>query len=217
VTKSSRVEAASSERRSTTEGGPNPVKARILTVAAELFAEKGYHATGIAEISLATGIGHGALYHHVKSKENLLYEISIALQVEALDRAIQISRMDISPEEKLYRLAQDLLQQLSEQRAGLAVALYETRALSLEHRAEVIQYRRDYTRLWQDVFAEGARTGSLRPASTMELRGLLGMLTTTYLSLERQNTEKPERIANEYVGLVLDGIRLRAERTTDDR
>jgi AcrR family transcriptional regulator len=211
VSKSSAAEDASRPRG---EGAPapSPIQARIQQVAAELFAEKGYHATGIAEISLATGVGHGALYHHVKSKENLLYEISVALQGEALDRAIQIFRMDIRPEDKLYRLAHDLLQQLSEQRAGLAVSLYETRVLTMEHRAEVIRRRQEYVRLWEEVLAEGTRTGSLVPVSAIELRGLLGMLTTTYLELKPQDTDTPERIATEYIGMLLDGIRLRAER-----
>jgi AcrR family transcriptional regulator len=49
---------------------------RIMCVAAELFASKGYHATGISELSEAVGMGRGALYHHISSKEDLLFEIN---------------------------------------------------------------------------------------------------------------------------------------------
>src|SRR5436309_3637837 len=48
----------------------------ILQIAARLFAENGYHGTGIAELGEAVGLGKGALYHHIGSKEDLLYEIS---------------------------------------------------------------------------------------------------------------------------------------------
>ena len=58
-------------------------KAFILDEAAKLFAAKGYHATGIADISEAVGLGRGALYHHIRSKEQLLFEIS-TLHVDEL-------------------------------------------------------------------------------------------------------------------------------------
>lgn len=37
---------------------------RLVTVAAALFRQKGYHATGLAEILAAAGVPKGSLYHH---------------------------------------------------------------------------------------------------------------------------------------------------------
>jgi TetR/AcrR family transcriptional repressor of lmrAB and yxaGH operons len=37
---------------------------RLVTVAASLFRQKGYHATGLAEILSAAGVPKGSLYHH---------------------------------------------------------------------------------------------------------------------------------------------------------
>ena len=44
----------------------------MLRVAAQLFAEKGYHGTGVAEIGEMAGLQRGALYYHIGSKEDLL-------------------------------------------------------------------------------------------------------------------------------------------------
>jgi AcrR family transcriptional regulator len=41
---------------------------RILTEVTRLFVDKGYHGTGVQEISDAVGLGRGALYHHIGSK-----------------------------------------------------------------------------------------------------------------------------------------------------
>src|ERR671933_2039786 len=42
--------------------------------AARLFAEKGYHGTSIGELAEAMGVQKGALYAHIASKQDLLYE-----------------------------------------------------------------------------------------------------------------------------------------------
>lgn len=48
---------------------------RILEVAARLFAEQGYHATGVAGILTAAGVKSGSLYHFFSSKEDLLVAV----------------------------------------------------------------------------------------------------------------------------------------------
>lgn len=45
---------------------------RILEISAELFANKGYDAVSIREISEAAGIKESSLYNHFSSKDNIL-------------------------------------------------------------------------------------------------------------------------------------------------
>jgi len=52
-------------------------KHQIMTVALELFAQKGYHATSIASIAKEAGISKGLLYNYFDSKEVLLKELAI--------------------------------------------------------------------------------------------------------------------------------------------
>lgn len=54
----------------------------IARVAARLFAERGYDATGVAEIASAAGVTKPTLYYHFKSKEGL----ARALLHEPMDR-----------------------------------------------------------------------------------------------------------------------------------
>lgn len=51
-----------------------PTRERLVTEAMRLFGEQGYSATSVAQIEAAAGLapGSGALYHHFKSKEELL-------------------------------------------------------------------------------------------------------------------------------------------------
>src|SRR2546423_12815483 len=51
-------------------------KERIRRKAAQLFARNGYQGTGVQALSEAVGLGRGALYHHIGSKEALFEEVS---------------------------------------------------------------------------------------------------------------------------------------------
>ena len=47
----------------------------IVAVAAELFAEQGYHATKLSDVGARVGIGRPAVLHHFASKEALVHAV----------------------------------------------------------------------------------------------------------------------------------------------
>src|ERR1700738_2842350 len=47
-------------------------RARLLRAAADVFAERGYDGTRVADIAAAAGVSNGALYAHFASKADLL-------------------------------------------------------------------------------------------------------------------------------------------------
>jgi len=201
----------SAERRAARPVGlpGESMRDRVFRISTDLFARNGYHATGVQEISEAVGLGRGALYYHIKSKEDLLYEISTSLLHEMLQDARAIAASDTPPLEQLKALARHLLRNLSEHRAGWTVSLLESRALSTERRAEVLAGRDAYEDVWTDVLDRAAAEGSTRPVTSLERRGILGLFNHTYLWIEATGALSPEEIAERYIDLVLDGLRPR--------
>jgi len=60
----------------------NKTKRKIFETSMKLFAEKGYDATSIEEITATVGVAKGTLYYHFASKEeifNFLIEEGIKL------------------------------------------------------------------------------------------------------------------------------------------
>ena len=53
------------------------VARQLLAAAIELFAEQGFHATKTRDIPARIGMSTGAMYAHFRSKEDLLFEISL--------------------------------------------------------------------------------------------------------------------------------------------
>lgn len=47
----------------------------IIDAAFEVFAEKGYHATGIADIATRLGIGHGTFYRYFANKRDIVEHV----------------------------------------------------------------------------------------------------------------------------------------------
>ena len=57
---------------------------RIVSAAAELFAERGFHATPMTAVAEASGLSQSGLLHHFPSKEGLLAEVLRARDVRDL-------------------------------------------------------------------------------------------------------------------------------------
>ena len=48
---------------------------RVFEVAAEVFHRKGYDNTSMSDVASAAGLTKAGLYHHISSKESLLYTV----------------------------------------------------------------------------------------------------------------------------------------------
>jgi len=68
-----------------------------------VFQTKGYHAATVQDIADAVGILKGSLYHHVKSKEDLLYLIVKEPIARIYERMAEIVAGELPAGEKLRR------------------------------------------------------------------------------------------------------------------
>ncbi len=65
----------------------------ILRAARELFAEQGFDGTSTSEIAEKAGVAHGTVFHHFKTKENLLLEMGEGL-IDAYLEGLQALPLD---------------------------------------------------------------------------------------------------------------------------
>src|SRR5437763_17134112 len=81
----------------------------IIDTSATVFARGGYHATGIVELCAANGLGKGALYHYIASKEELLAAIHDRVMDEVMVGADRVEQAGGSPSAQLAMLGDELL------------------------------------------------------------------------------------------------------------
>ncbi|MDS9471808.1 TetR/AcrR family transcriptional regulator [Sporosarcina pasteurii] len=76
-------------------------KILIIEKAAELFAEKGFDATSVQDITDACGISKGSFYLSFKSKDNLLFSIFEYFTNKLMKRMAELKDINIEARERL--------------------------------------------------------------------------------------------------------------------
>ena len=101
----------------------------ILDAAAQVFRQKGFHGSSMADIAEAVKLQKASLYHHVSSKQ----EILLALLDRALDMLIEhisaVADQPLPADEKLRQMVHAYLVGLADNSDLASVLLFEHRSL----------------------------------------------------------------------------------------
>jgi AcrR family transcriptional regulator len=191
------------ERRSREER-----RREITRIAAQMFAENGYDATGINELIQAVGVGKGAFYYHMGSKEELLYSVSVE-HVESMVAVGQalVERSDLSAEEKFRALSRELMRAIARNLPELTVFFCEIRALTRGSRAhELIELRDQFEAVWQRIIQEGIEQGIFKDLSPVTIKCILGMHNYSYIWIRPEGPLTPEQISDTMCEIILKGL-----------
>ncbi|WP_280350457.1 TetR/AcrR family transcriptional regulator, partial [Nocardia abscessus] len=110
------------------ESTASDTRERIVRAAIDLFAEKGFHGTGVAEIGERADVQRGALYYHIGSKEELLWQILRDYIQRMLADAEQIADGPDDPVTKLRRLIHSYVRLIIRHQREVAIQLRDVRA-----------------------------------------------------------------------------------------
>ncbi|MFF3409387.1 TetR/AcrR family transcriptional regulator [Streptomyces sp. NPDC002742] len=185
----------------------SPQKARILRAAAELFAEHGYHGTGMAQLESAVGLQRGALYHHIGNKEALLFEISASQLRVMVEIALEIEKRVEDPEERFRELARTLMENIADHVLEWTVHYRDFTALTGPLMESVLDLRKQYEQVWRRTLNAGIDAGDFKPLpEAVALKGILGMFNYSYVWLKKDAGLPPREIADVFCDTFLAGI-----------
>ena len=113
---------------------------RILDVAAELFAARGYHSTSVGEIAAAAGITKPVLYDHFASKQQLFVELMESIRDELTSRGAAAMSADADIEARVRAAVEAFFDYVEERPAAARVLLVTPRGEpELTEAAQVVQ------------------------------------------------------------------------------
>ena len=187
--------------------GPSQ-REQILKTAAQLFAERGYHAIGMTELCDAVGLGRGALYHHIRSKEEVLYDISRNYITELIASGEKVLASEADPCERVRKLGTRLMRKIATHQPELTVCFREVHSLTGERHATVMDLHARYEGLWRAVMRDGVKRGVFRTDSAVVLKGLLGMYFYSYLWFKPNAALGPDGVATHFNEIALRGLRV---------
>lgn len=179
----------------------------IILSAAQIFREKGYHATSMQDIANAVQLQKASLYHHIRSKQ----EILLAVLDQALDILIEdiepIVESDARSEEKLKLAMGRYVERMTGNADLAAVLLLEHRSLEPQLRARHIERRDRFEDLWRTIVREGVDRGEFRSmdeaVATFALLGVQNWLITWYQEGGRLSAAQ---LADQFAEIFLHGL-----------
>ncbi|MFI6094590.1 TetR/AcrR family transcriptional regulator [Lentzea sp. NPDC051213] len=174
---------------------------RVREAAVALFAERGFHGTGIRDLAQAAGLSSATLYHYMGTKEDLLAAIMRASLTALIAAAEQITG---DPRERLIALVRMHVQAHAEKPRETLVVDGEMRALTGERRAEIVALRDRYEQFWQDAISEGIKARQLTVAEPNVARlALLEMCSGVSRWYSPAGPVKLSDLTMQYAGMAL--------------
>ena len=184
---------------------PDSARGKLLQTAAHLFRNKGFERTTVRDLAGAVGIQSGSIFHHFKSKDEILR----AVMEETIHYNTAIMRAALSEvttvRERVLALIRCELQSImGGSGEAMAVLVYEWRSLSAEGQAQVLALREVYETLWLRVLGEAKAAGYIKGDVFITRRLLTGALswTTTWFGADGSLTL--EQLAEQALLMVLN-------------
>jgi TetR/AcrR family transcriptional regulator, cholesterol catabolism regulator len=180
----------------------------ICRIAARVFYEKGYDGASMQDIADAVGLTKAGLYHHVGSKDRLLFEI-MNYGMDILDESVisRIRGVD-EPRERLRKLIAGHIDLIVRTRnLEITVILHENRSLKGPLRTKINARKAEYIALLERTIGDGQAGASSPPVISPRLAAfaLLGMINWLYQWYKLEGPVKEEELIEAYTAFFLRG------------
>lgn len=146
-------------------GDPQLVQLRIgqiIEAAMGLFLEKGFGATTIADISVASGLSPGSIYRYVEKKEDILL-LTLDSILSSYTSAVSDAIADkVGVCEQLRAGIDAYYRVVDKQREKVLLAFRETRSLDWGQRKQIKARELETNRLFESILLRGAEEGLFR-------------------------------------------------------
>lgn len=188
----------------------NKTKRKIFETSMKLFAEKGYDATSIEEITATVGVAKGTLYYHFASKEeifNFLIEEGIKLLQNSVDiktskhsNYIDKIKAIVLIQIKIVAKYENIITIILSQFWGTEQRNKKCQNLVYEYIGQI-----------EKIVQEGIEKGEIKEGDTRAIASeIYGLICSTlvYKKREGENIDVM-RLYHEYENTVINGLRVK--------
>ncbi|WP_431240575.1 TetR/AcrR family transcriptional regulator [Mycolicibacterium aichiense] len=174
-----------------------------------MFAERGLRATTVRDIADSAGILSGSLYHHFKSKEQMVEEVLRDFLDWLFDRYQQIITTEPNPLERLKGLFMTSFEAIEDRHAQVVIYQDEAKRLTTLPQFDFVETRnKEQRKMWLDLLNSGVEQGYFRPDIDVDVVYRF-IRDTTWVSVRWYQPGGPltaEEVGRQYLSIVLGGI-----------
>ena len=178
----------------------------LTRIAARLFAEQGYQGTSLADLAEALGVQKASLYHHIASKEDLLWEVAWE-GAEAFHAGLDGVPAAAPAAERIRLALRAHLTVVGQQIDVATVFVREWRYLSDERRGKFLAERRRYEGRIRELFRAGVDESQLRTDLDVSTAALLFLSAANWAYTWLRPGAPTDELADRLYAALLDGMR----------
>jgi AcrR family transcriptional regulator len=180
---------------------------QVVTSAASLFDQAGYHTTNMTEVARAVGLEKPTLYHYFSGKDEILFWIHEEFIDLLIAKAEARQAEQLTATEELRGMMRDVVALMETHRGHVRVFFEHQRELNGGAR-ETIRGKRDYyEHMVESVIDRGMREGDFRQIDhhlvTLAIFGVCNWAYQWYRSGGEHTTDE---LADFFHDLVLNGL-----------
>lgn len=181
----------------------------IRAAAVDLIYQYGYNGTSMRRLAAEVGIDQSTLYYHIKSKQNLLYQIITDVREEYL--AGLRAALDVpDPEEQLRRFIRYHTGIRFKLRKMSFIAATEQRSLTPARRRKTTETQRSVLTMVKDIVDRGIAAGTFdvpdSTVATLAIFQLLNGINTWHSPTDRLSEDQIVEMHIQFVsGLLRSG------------
>lgn len=183
-------------------------RSRVFEVAAEVFHRKGYDNTSMSDVADAAGLTKAGLYHHIASKERLLFTVlDYGLDLTEA-KVVEPLRHISDPLQRLKTMIELHLKVVLEERnVEVTGLLHECRTLSNSDRAKINRRKKAYVQMTTEIVSNVLRKRGVKSVDPkVAAFALLGMLNWTYQWYKPDGAITRDAIIRNFQNIFIGGL-----------
>lgn len=191
----------------------------ILDAAIVCFAEKGYYGTTTRVLARRAGLSVPGLYHHYRSKQDVLFDLMMVVIEELIERSRSaIAEAGEEPGAQFDALVESLLRFHMFRRLGAVVSTSEIRSLEPANRSAYIARRDEQQRMLDEVIVAGVDCGEFVTQFPADASRAIASLCVGVANWYRADGPLPvEELLHHYLTIASSIVGHNGEATTTHR
>lgn len=186
----------------------NKTKRKIFETSMRLFAEKGYDATSIEDITATVGVAKGTLYYHFSSKEEI-FNFLIEEGVKLLQNSVEIKTSKFSNYiDKLKAVV--LIQIKIVDKYEDLITILLSQFFGNEARNQMCKkYIFSYINQIEEIVKEGIKRGEIKNGNSQAIASEIYGLICSSLVYKARSKDKIEviNLYKEFENTVIEGLK----------
>jgi AcrR family transcriptional regulator len=171
------------------------------------MCQKGYEGTSMNDIAEAAGLTKAGIYHYIRGKEDLLFEIMTYAMDNLNQRVIAPAQEIADAGERLQKIVEGHTRSLLEGVGAITIVLDEMPALTPPHRRIIKARKRAYFDFIRQTLEQLDSEGKLRKVNhTTAAFSLLGMMLWISRWYRRDGKLSADQVMQDYLEIAMNGL-----------